>query len=386
MEKILLTLLFFVTLGSQAQTRLTHSTNQNVWANNSAACTTSGPGTIHNNSFIRVFDTDEFNVQDSVFFVYIELGVESTSGGNYDLIGRIHELNGSLAFANMTLLAADTAAVYPDSVVYKMTIPIKEGHALPGDTIITEVFAPLNPVIIFFPGSNPYAETDPSYIAAAGCGLLEPTDYETIGFPSRHLVLNLWVNHKPTLNTISSSVFKNNELSFQKSEFDAAVFDHDSDTIGMIRVESLPANGLLELASVAVSIGDTIYGNELDQLTYTPDTDYSGSDNFTVRIRDAYHWANNTTDVDITVFNWQLALNEQVTNQISLLPNPASDHVTVQCAEQITAVRLFNSLGDEIEINWLTYQAISVEGLATGTYFVLIETELGWSVERLIKH
>ncbi|MBI3135424.1 MAG: T9SS type A sorting domain-containing protein [Bacteroidetes bacterium] len=364
---------------------LTHSSNQNVWSSNSAACTTSGPGTIHNNSFIRVFDTDDFNIQDTAFFVYIQLGVESTSGGAYDLIGRVHKLDGSLVFANMNLIAADTAAVYPDSTIYKMNIPMKDGYTLPGDTLVTEVFAPLNGAIIFFPGSNPYVESSPSYIAAAGCGIPEPTEYSAIGFASAHLVLNLWVNHKPTLNNMALSVFKDNVLSFQKADFDAAMSDYDTDTIGMVRIETLPPNGTLELSGTPLAAGDTVYSNELASLTYTPNAGFSGNDSYDVRVRDAYHWSNNTTQVDITVFNWQVGLTELTESTFLIYPNPAGDLITLNADQKIQSVRIFDNQGAEQKVHLGQNGQVDVSALAGGIYFVMVKTEAGFSVEKLVK-
>jgi hypothetical protein len=43
----------------------------------------------------------------------------------------------------------------------------------------------------FFIGSNPAGQSGPSYISAAACGLVEPTDRALIGFPSMHILLNL---------------------------------------------------------------------------------------------------------------------------------------------------------------------------------------------------
>lgn len=385
MKKQLLAASFFAGITLNAQTMLSHSSNQNVWNSGGAACTTSGPGTIHNNSFIRVFDTDDYNVQDTAFFVFIQMGVQSESGGAYDLIGRVHKLDGTLLFSNMTLLAADTAAVFADSSVYKMKIPMKDGYTLPGDTLVTEVFAPLNAAVIFYPGTNPYVETSPSYIAASGCGIPEPTEYSTIGFPTAHLVLNLWVNHKPSLNNMALSVFKNEVLSFQKTDFDGALSDYDNDTIGMIRIETLPANGLLELAGTPLSVGDTVYSDELAQLTYTPTAGYSGNDSYDVRVRDAYHWANNNTQVDITVFNWQLGLSTTEIAGWKLYPNPAADQITISASEKIQTVRIFDNAGTEMRVKMNHQGQVDLTDLADGLYFLVAQTSAGIQVEKFIK-
>lgn len=386
MMKILCTFLFCgCIIELFAQTRLTQNSQHNIWVGNSAACTTSGPGTIHNNSFLRVFDTDDHNVLDTIFFVYIELGVESTSGGNYDLIGRVHELNGVLQFSNMSLIAADTAAVYPDSTIYKMIIPMQDGYALPGDTLVCEVFAPLNAAITFFPGSNPYVESGPSYIAASGCGMAEPTTYASIGYTQVKLVLNLWVNHKPFMNDLALSVFKDEVLSFTKSDFDNSMSDFDSDTTGMIRVESLPLSGTLALNSVALNIGDTVYSDELSQLTYTPNTGFYGADNFSIRAHDAYHWANNTTAVNITVINWQLGITDLSTLNIELFPNPVDEFVYVKNYNPSWKILLYNSSGAMIEQSVNSEGRIATGYLASGIYYLVIDMQGSVAVSTFIK-
>jgi hypothetical protein len=367
------------------QTLFTHNTNQNVWASNSAACTTSGPGTIHNNNFIRVFNTTEFNVQDTVFFVAIELGVESTSGGAYDLIGRVHDLAGAPLFGNMTLLAVDTAAVYPDSVVYRMKIPLDSGYTVPGDSIVTEVFAPINAAVTFYPGSNPYPETDTSYIAAPGCGIAEPTPYSTIGFASVKLILNLWVNHKPAMGNMAVSVFKDNVFDFAKTDFDAAFNDFDSDTINMLKLVTVPANGTIDIGSGALSAGDTIYSDELDALVYTPGPGFSGNDDFTFLVRDNSHWSNNPASVNITVFDWQASIQELDLYDLHLYPNPASDMLYIETTGAVLAVRLYDENGRCLKSYLAGTGGIQLNDLASGNYFIAVLTENGWSVKKIIK-
>src|SRR5688572_20988351 len=105
MKKLILVVSLSAAFTLHGQTMLTQSSNQTIWAGDSAACTVSGTFTIQDNSFIRVFDINTFSIQDTAFFVYLQLGVESTSGGAYNLIGKVHKLQDTLLFANMTLLA-----------------------------------------------------------------------------------------------------------------------------------------------------------------------------------------------------------------------------------------------------------------------------------------
>ena len=44
---------------------------------------------------------------------------------------------------------------------------------------------------MFFIGSNASAETGPSYLSAADCGIPDPTPTGDIGFPNMHIVFNV---------------------------------------------------------------------------------------------------------------------------------------------------------------------------------------------------
>ncbi|RLE27116.1 MAG: hypothetical protein DRJ61_17770 [Acidobacteria bacterium] len=61
------------------------------------------------------------------------------------------------------------------------------------DHLVVEVFTPDGQATgeSFYIGSNADGQTGPSYIAAASCGITEPTDTAAIGFPDMHIVMNV---------------------------------------------------------------------------------------------------------------------------------------------------------------------------------------------------
>jgi hypothetical protein len=385
MKKTLLALAFGFFLNLNAQTPFFQNSNENIWSAHSVVCTTSGPETIHNNNFLRVFDTDNFGIQDTAFFVYIEMAVETCSGGAYSLIGRVYKLDGVLQYANMTLIADDTAATYPDSALYRMKIPFDQGYALPGDTVVTEVFAPINGAISFFPGSNPYVESGPSYLSAPGCAFPEPTTFASIGYPAVKLILKLWVNQKPQLNNMNVYVFKDGVYDFNKADFDLAMNDYDSDTINLLRVQTLPVNGVLAMNGLAVSVGDTVLSHQIDSLSYTPTTGYSGADSFTLQVKDGYHWANATSLIDIDVMNWQLGTGEELITNSLVYPNPVSDVLTISLNDPIKSYKILDASGKEIAIQMNQNNQINVSELPAGTYFFVVETEAGTAINQFVK-
>lgn len=374
----------FVLNFGYCQTVFFQNTNENIWTGNSASCTASMTETIQNNSYLRVFETNDFNIQDTVFFLFIELGVESTTGGDYKVYGKVHELNGDLLFSNMTLLSVDTNFVFPDSSIYRMKIPLDSGYALPGDTLVTEVFAPLNNSVTFFPGSNPYLENGPSYIAAPSCGLAQPTPFSAIGYETTKLVLKLWVNHKPSCNDFDLSVFKNENYQFLKSEFEDVFEDHDDDTLQFIKISTLPDNGILYKNVTALNVGDTVWSYELNLLSYEPFTEYFGNDQFSFFVRDGYHMSNASTTVEITVLNWQLSSESFELNELQVYPNPSTEIIYIEAENKEGLVRIFNACGDLV-LTENTKGNVEINALSPGIYFLTFENESGVYQSKFIK-
>jgi hypothetical protein len=359
---------------SFAQTVMFQNSSEIIWSGNSESCVTSGPGTIEDNRFMRVFDTDDYSIQDTAFFVYLEFAVESTSGGSYELVGRVHQLNDLLLLSNMDLLAADTISIYPDSSLYRMQLFFKDGYALPGDTLVAELFAPLNPSVFFLPGSNPYLESGLSYIVAPACGLWEPTAFDDISFPEIKLILKLAVNQKPFLSGLNVTVFKNGNYTFKKSEFVSGFSDYDSDTLHALRIVELPLHGTLTLDGIPLIIMDTIDVDEILNLAYTPNTDYVGLDSFSIQAGDAYHWSWDSSFVSLDVINWQLGLIEKSGHSIRLSPNPANDFLIVHIEEPINAHHVYNSLGQLMNVPRRGNE-LDVSNLPAGNYWVKLQFE-----------
>ena len=81
---------------------------------------------------------------------------------------------------------------------------------------------------------------------------------------------------------------------FQFSDIDAG------DTLGAIKVTSLPANGTLNLGGAPVSESQEVPVADIGTLTYTPTTDYGGDDTFNFQVRDGTDFSSDAT-MTITV-------------------------------------------------------------------------------------
>lgn len=105
----------------------------------------------------------------------------------------------------------------------------------------------------------------------------------------------------PVLAAISASVAEDGLLGFTGANFTGGFSDANGDSIGFVRIVSLPAHGTLKLGAVDVNAGQDITAVDLGDLNYTPAADYNGSDSFNWNASDGTLLAVAGAQVDITV-------------------------------------------------------------------------------------
>ena len=370
---------------ANGQTKITNNPITVINSGNSVTCNAGGIIT-GNNSFYNVYDIANYpNIVDTAFFVRVKVGCETTSGGAYNIIGRVHKLVGAPVLANLTLLADDTIAIYPDSSTYLIQIPYNDGYALPNDSLASELLLPANTTASFYPASNTSPESSPTYIVAADCSINDFTTMSSVGFPMMHLIMNLYVNQKPLMATVNATAFKDNDLNFTAADFTNQFTDNDNDGITMMQILALPSNGVLDLTGTSLIVGDTVLTSELASLKYIPNTGYSGNDNFQIRVRDSSHWSNGAANVDITVYNWALAVTELENSDLQIYPNPANDILSLKVDGTISSVRIVDFNGKLVTTSSVLTNTVDVSQLAVGSYFILVETELGRSIQQFVK-
>lgn len=79
------------------------------------------------------------------------------------------------------------------------------------------------------------------------------------------------------------------------------------------------------------------------------------------------------------------SINNQAQESVKIWPNPAVDVVQIQSAKNIEGVALYNVTGMQQQIGIKPNNAIDLETLAPGVYFLEVQLEVGKSVHRLIK-
>ena len=173
---------------------ITHSLSQSIVSGNSVSCNAGGLHT--NNSYLRAFDLNTFGITGALAVTQVQVGIELADGasGSQPLTVNLYtKINpaGSLTWANL-LPIGTAAATVSDQSLALLTVPVA-GTAPAGSVLVVEIFTPEGQTAgnSLFIGSNAAGQTAPSYLAAADCGVAEPTDVAAIGFPNMHIVMNV---------------------------------------------------------------------------------------------------------------------------------------------------------------------------------------------------
>ena len=131
--------------------------------------------------------------------------------------------------------------------------------------------------------------------------------YAAIGFKVKN-ANNLWsraasltinvtpVNDPPTSTGTSVLMRKGSVRTFAAADFPFSDVD-TGDTLGAIKVTSLPAHGSLMLGGTAITSvpSAVIPADNLEGLTYTPAANYTGADLFKYQVRDAEFFSEDAT-------------------------------------------------------------------------------------------
>jgi hypothetical protein len=162
-------------------------------AGTSIAC--SDGATTTTNAWLRLFDLDGDHGLIGTYSVQsIDWGVESVIG-SLDITVNVYCLDEGLPFLYAFMELKDSAAILvADELLTFHSTPIG-GYC---DTATEDMAIDLSAEDCniagchhCFIGMNDLGQTAPTYIAAASCGVNEPTDLAGLGFPNAHLVMKV---------------------------------------------------------------------------------------------------------------------------------------------------------------------------------------------------
>jgi uncharacterized repeat protein (TIGR01451 family) len=174
---------------------LTHSLDQSIVQFNSVSCN-DGTGLHTDNSYLRKFTLADFGITSDLAITNVQIGIEDATGAGGDQPATMNlylwDTATPFQWANFSLIGTANTVV-PDQALTIIDVPVA-GVAPAGSTLVVEFFTPNGQVEgnSLFVGSNPNGQTDSTYLAAADCGVPEPTPTEGIGFPDMHLVMNVY--------------------------------------------------------------------------------------------------------------------------------------------------------------------------------------------------
>ncbi|MCC5932249.1 MAG: tandem-95 repeat protein [Cyclobacteriaceae bacterium] len=108
-------------------------------------------------------------------------------------------------------------------------------------------------------------------------------------------------NNRPVLSNINVNLDEDTPYQFTRQLFVNRFNDADGDPLVAVRIDALPANGVLTLDEGVVAIAQVIEADALDKLVYTPNQDYFGFDEFTWNATDGRDYALNSARVNMVI-------------------------------------------------------------------------------------
>ena len=162
----------------------------------SVACNAGGFHTL--NSYFRAYNLGPMALPGPVQINSVQFGIEladaNGTGTTQPVTVNVYTSAGAFPGGVRTLVGTSGVVQVSDQTLTTMTVPITVPPTVPANAILVlelvtpDGRAPANNR--FFIGSNTSAQTGPSYIQAADCGIPTPTDLTAIGFPNMHIILN----------------------------------------------------------------------------------------------------------------------------------------------------------------------------------------------------
>lgn len=182
---------------------ITQNASATIISTNSVSCNAGGLHT--NNSYFRRFNLDGAHGITTAFTVsQVDFGIEQALGsaGSQPVTVRLHTIpNASpLTNANLTNIGTFPLVIGDQSLtIFPALVNAVVANPLASDLVV-EVFTPNGQTLgnSFFIGSNNLGQTAPSYLAAADCGVVQPTDTAAIGFPGMHIYMAVTGSEQPT--------------------------------------------------------------------------------------------------------------------------------------------------------------------------------------------
>ncbi len=111
-------------------------------------------------------------------------------------------------------------------------------------------------------------------------------------------------NDDPTVSSQTINTNEDTPYTFTVSNFTAGFNDIDGDSLTKIKITTLPSSGTLKLNGLNISVDDEIILSDFTNITYTPSSNYNGTDSFSGCGYDGTSWSITTTmNISIAAIN-----------------------------------------------------------------------------------
>lgn len=169
-------------------------------------------------------------------------------------------------------------------------------------------------------------------------------------------------NNPPIVTTINKTpVLLNTTITFTASDFTDNYSDVDGDAMTKIKVVDLPSNGLLKLNGVNIIAGAEILLADLGNITFVPNTGYTGNATFNWNGFDGTDYAVVNAAVNMTINNSNRTISGSVYNDTNgLLGTPANTiDGSLYTTAGLNAVLYNTTLGQVTAVSAVTAGAYS---------------------------
>lgn len=182
-----------ITFFSQAQITLSQSLDPVNITATGMACWSNVSGDYSENSFMRVYNLQDFGVISSFTVTGVEYGQGSADDGKVVTIKLYTASSENLTTANLTLVQSTTHVSSSADDMSLVTVPISASIPMNAILVFELVAGDSNGNVgeTFFPGFNEVGENDDSYIKSSDCGINVPTTTTTIGFSNNQYLMNV---------------------------------------------------------------------------------------------------------------------------------------------------------------------------------------------------
>jgi hypothetical protein len=207
MKKLLLSLAAMMVAGfSHAQVITQNATPNTVSPSGSVACGNQASGYTADNAYYRVFKLSDYGITYNYKITNIAFGVQ-TANTTFPVELNLYTFVGTFPTGTATPLGSPlNVNITPANAGGMVNTGTNLTQIVPsGSTLVVEIYhdGDVTPVQSFYMGTNPGAQTGPSYLSSETCGILTPIATGTgalAGFASARWVMTI-TGQNSTLGT-----------------------------------------------------------------------------------------------------------------------------------------------------------------------------------------